>query len=92
MTTLFSFSINRNPTIEQLGLPLRDALRHLPANLLQRFRQLWGPLDAICSLVPGRPVNQVVSTQVQIKYIVLLVHGALDALKRSTAFIRPFVL
>lgn len=80
--------LNRNPTIEQLHLPLQRGLFPQPADALPRLRQLWGSLDAICNLVPGRPVSEVVITHTVVNLFSLSVYGALDALKRSAASIR----
>ena len=57
---------------------------------IQRLRQLGGSLNAIRNLVPGRPVIDALMTHAHVNSSVLSVHRALDALKRSTAFIRLF--
>ena len=82
--------LNQNPTIEQLHLPLQKALCPLPADVLQRLCQLWGSLDAIRNLVPGRPVSEAVLTHTEVNSFFHSVQGALEALKRSTASIGLF--
>jgi hypothetical protein len=82
--------LRQNPTIEQLHLPLQRALRPLPVDILPQLHQLWGSLDAIRNLVPGRPVSEAVVTHVEVNSFVLSVQGVLDALKRSTASIGLF--